>query len=86
MTELDGFLSLAKTIGPLGGLIVFVVLWVTRSLIPRLQEEAASARSTFAISLDRISNQFSQGLDKVVENCRQERAELLDLLQERKNK
>lgn len=61
-----GLIELIKAVGLAGGLLVIILIWLTRSLIPRLQDEATSARKEFLEALDRTEKRHEAAIDRLV--------------------
>lgn len=68
-----GMIELFKAVGLAGGLLVIILVWLTRSLIPRLQDEATAARKEFLDALERVEKRHEGSIDKLVNAIERDR-------------
>jgi hypothetical protein len=66
-SEATGLIELVKAVGLAGALLVLILVWLTRSFIPKLQDDNAKARSEFLKTNEASRKEFLQALDRVEE-------------------
>lgn len=66
--DVAGLIELLKHVGLPGALVCLVAFWLTRVLIPKLQEDAQAARVEFSESLKATTTMHAVALEKLGEN------------------
>lgn len=64
--DVSTFIELVKVVGVPVAILCAVLLWMTRSLVPKLQDEAATARAQFQSEAATARTQFNGTVEKIV--------------------